>query len=585
MDEFDERSQRIKAGAFANVLDIADTVFSYPQRKLKEAVSGDEEQWFTDYQQPTGTAFSNLGLRETPITEEQAEAALNWGVDPAGFLGAIGSKGGKALSGVIGSLDDYIPNWYGPRRKEPNAVEEALLSPVPEEHRANVRSGALKGLGVAGWALGQAGHGLAHLVSPQSRALWDKKGITIPAQNRVANYASQVDAANALTKQQQTLNRALKKGEIDADTHARLSDDIQSQRAELESRADSMGVAAMNYPTHIAHQRSGGPPENLPESVKNVVDKSNIQGYTPYSEANVKSALLDYKATRNGVEGQVLTDAEADYMASWFNRPQEMKDTKTFVVKAPKAKESGGHHRDVVYTNPANGAITDVFKKHMDADGNVNIDTLYASLKEKQGLDKYKNANPKNTWRVANPSLEDVRENGLYLTGGKVGSAIVEGGVSWLMKVEPDGTLKAIMRDKHDFAEKLPGLGAAAKAGTPNDLSAVSPPMIDNIKTIKQGITGDVVDAQGNTLFEPPKVLKSGKLSTRKKPQQQTQHAAPFTLPGAGQGVDKSWPQLFSDYVAEAPDRADTLRAGGTMFSELMLGNYLARQSNREENQ
>jgi hypothetical protein len=70
---------------------------------------------------------------------------------------------------------------------------------------------------------------------------------------------------------------------------------------------------------------------------------------------------------------------------------------------------------------------------------------------------------------------------GVWLSTGKAGSAIVEGGINGLVKVKPDGEFFAVMSDKHDFLENVPGLGKAAETLLPENLVAVTPPMYGNI--------------------------------------------------------------------------------------------------------
>ena len=164
------------------------------------------------------------------------------------------------------------------------------------------------------------------------------------------------------------------------------------------------------------------------------------------------------------------------------------------MAKPPSAIQSGGHYNDVVYKNPAINAVADVFAKHADANGNVDLETLFTQL---EGARDASNAALKQSgrardgWRVVNKDLDHVRKNGLWLAGGKGGSAVTEGGVMWLQKLEPNGNTTTWMIDKHDFMEKAMPKGLLDKL-LPNDRLAVTAPMKGNIKeqrTIRQSFS------------------------------------------------------------------------------------------------
>jgi hypothetical protein len=163
----------------------------------------------------------------------------------------------------------------------------------------------------------------------------------------------------------------------------------------------------------------------------------------------------------------VAKQIEDHVLGSW-------KGADTVVMKRARSGTGGNHFNDMYRGKLAPvGPLREAFMK-----GGDDINAVYRHLKKNEN----KGAN---FWKVKTKSADDLAENGLWLTGSGPGSAITEGGVNWLMKVEPDGTLMSVISDKHDFLEKMPGLGRMAREQLPNDLVAVTPPMFANIKKIR----------------------------------------------------------------------------------------------------
>jgi hypothetical protein len=101
-------------------------------------------------------------------------------------------------------------------------------------------------------------------------------------------------------------------------------------------------------------------------------------------------------------------------------------------------------------------------------------------------------ASEKDSFRVLDVSSP---ENGIWLTGGRKGSAVTEGGINYLVKVEPNGRMIGVMSDEHNLYESLAGKVQQKTRGflptldmmkklIPHRLVAVTPPMIQNIRNI-----------------------------------------------------------------------------------------------------
>ena len=82
-------------------------------------------------------------------------------------------------------------------------------------------------------------------------------------------------------------------------------------------------------------------------------------------------------------------------------------------------------------------------------------------------------------------------DGSVWVTGSRPGSAITEGGINYLTKVSPKGTLMGVMSDEHNLFEgfagkvqKYTGVPAlsAMRYLLPNRFIAVTPPMMADLK-------------------------------------------------------------------------------------------------------
>jgi hypothetical protein len=482
------------------------TALEYPLRKTKGLLSGSEEHWFppeTDPNTIKGGTYSHT-MREAGVPDlpqEAVQSAYNAAgtvadvvLDPANPLGGMMAKGGQGLKGAVASLDNYIPGHYGartPQSPDSKLSKEAYLAKE-------------KLTGFAGWATDQVKDTIGHYTNPSSRALYNEQKITRPVQQRIKN------------------------------------------RDPSDTRGTEKNVSQIQYTSgHIPTQTGGAPSTN--PAAKEVLNRSFVESYAPVEGNSVSDALQRQTVKRyDGQKGKptakdfenspdvATTPEEAMVVQENFNA--WFPEAKQFVVKSPVAKETGGHFNDVVYKNPAKAALVDGFKKHIDEAGNVNLDALEGFLKETQGSynKKLKDAGrKKDGWKVGRKTDE-----GLYLHGSKVGSAITEGGVGWVAKIEPDGTFKAWMLDNHDFKEKVPGV----KAIVPDDMVAVTPTMVTNIKNLAPGkkLTANL-RREGQEVRDGRKKVKKDHTGPKYKQ----------TPPNRGQ--DKTYKGLFEDYVSANP--------------------------------
>lgn len=420
-----------------SMFETAMDALAWPQEKLKEGVAAargegaDEREWFSQGDLPTWAYAGGNALLDT--------FADPLALVPVGLLGKGAKAVGKSAKGrTLAAASNYIDDWYGidkaikASKTEEQAMKLARKHPQLKDAPENEVLGAVrKAKGATGWAANAARHSLDAL-SPSARATYRDTGVSKGVQRNVQQHLD---------------------GFIDG----------------TDKKGLSKAMANINYNNHITEQagRVGSKADALTE----VAHRSNLDDYM----ANTPEIMAEQFKTHVG--GGSLSDDAADYAAkhvqdSWGGSPK-------MVMKQAGAGQNtirstgGNHYNDVVYRNAANPDISKIFIANK---GTPTLRQLYDGLKGgKQG--KYK---------VKNPSFEDVEKNGLWLTGSKTGTAITEGGINWLTKIEPSGKITGFMSDKHDFLEKLPIAGKALTKALPNDLIAVSPPMFGNIKAVKK---------------------------------------------------------------------------------------------------
>ena len=411
-------------------------------------------------------------------------------------------KGGKKLAtygddalkgGTLSNFSNWIKNHYGPERQltkteqmMSNQLQKVADKPIVEKVASKVMPGGvsgkgadaavLKGTSFGTHAIDSAQDAISHLLSPTSRANYGQNAVSSGSQRHV-------------------------KGEL------ALQGTPTTAYGGVEgayTRAGEKGVAQAMYGSHHIPAQANRVGDVHPV-VKEINDRAfatdpieatreNLRGYFSGAGHKVDKArgTRDKKLEWNSPEWRDIDESfvdekASDFAARYIMDKQKVKPGTQFVAKPPSAIQSGGHWNDVVYKNPASRSIADVFSKFADADGNVDLETLFNQL---EGVRDASNASLKkagrvrDSWRVVNKDMDHVRKNGLWLAGGKGGSAVTEGGVMWLQKLEPNGNTTTWMVDKHDFLENAIPEGLLDKL-LPTDMLAVTAPMKGNIKEIK----------------------------------------------------------------------------------------------------
>jgi len=436
--------------------DVASTVgsaVSYPQRKLKEAVSGDESEWFS----PEGLPVPVYAAGNT---------LLDLFADPLVALGAGGAafkSGAKAVDALTG----------------PNSDKGMLLSSLSNMimgYYGGNRSGA-----IAKWAPRNVARMASTLVSPTGRAAYREGGV---------NPASQ----------------AIVKEQIEKTLKASPSDKYSTQH---------QAVAQMQYNDLIAEQTGREAKTPRASSLEQVREKSYLVPPTDYVKGDYKKLVQEKNLGGTYAESgkaYKVPEKDIDYIEDHFSTVWEeagvsIKDDPNvkLAIKNPGSGGSltGRHYNDVLYNAPYVPYLRKLFKDK----NKISMDELAEQLKSAAEKSKQKAASADNDslkFRV-----KKVDSDGVWITGSRAGSSYTEGGINYLVKIEPNGKMTGIMSDEHNFlegaAEKIqrktknviPALDKMKEALIYREIS-VTPPMVTNIRNL------DVKSASSKTKTVSP---------------------------------------------------------------------------------
>ena len=230
-----------------------------------------------------------------------------------------------------------------------------------------------------------------------------------------------------------------------------------------------------------------------------LLNMENLSDYVParsYQVGDYKALVKDKnlmpRTTQTGRKINIgdndLDIIEGHFGRSWLEPGRrsgdvafaDAADTK-LAIKNPGggAGPTGKHYRDVMYSAPHIKHVAKVFRDRT----NVPHDELLAYMKK---------AAEKDSFRVLDLSSA---ENGIWITGGRKGSAVTEGGINYLVKIEPNGKMIGVMSDEHNLYESLAGKVQQKTRGflptldmmkklIPHRLVAVTPPMVQNIRNL-----------------------------------------------------------------------------------------------------
>jgi len=443
-------------------------VLDVPLETLRETVSGDPSKFGVPEFERTiplqiPRSRGRAGTLRPTITEEDAEAAASLAFDPLNFIPFAGIskffKGGKEIleqsipesaKGMFtAALSNYIPNWYGPMDKTVTVFDEMVAKagqavgrgPSTPEEAVAARK---KTTGFMGWSMDAMKNIADMVVSPEKRALYREQGIA--GQGIVA--------------------RELAEGEL------------------------RKAFAQVQYMSHIGKQ--SGRVGDVAPAVDDVMRASGVSDYMAYYPGAYRDTVRaeNLQGTVGGRKIR-MTDQELniieDHIGSVWKSPEggvrksfnESNQKPLLFIKTPDNINTGMHFQDAMKSG---GYVSSMYQVLKNADGTLTTEELYNQLKKLEKNAKWK-------FHPKSQTVEDVAENGIWVTGSFTGSAITEGGVNFITKLYPSGKYMTVVSDEHNFFESLldKAAGKASKGkvkGTQlleSRLLAATPPMTGNV--------------------------------------------------------------------------------------------------------
>lgn len=456
-------------------------------RPVRSAIGASAEEFVSgdiSFSRPsvTGVNFSDPTeeLPDAVMEKENVNAFLDTVLHPTNAVGAGLLTGGtKAVNRLTGALSgrgmvpsspvNYIPNHYGPtdipEGATPGVLDKLLfrgrntiagaVSPIPKigprvaptlreiSTPEEMMQARIKAQDFTKWGMQGLARAQDNLLSPEARALYRDTGI---------NRSFRDDAREVLQ---------------DAEAMAGTS-----------RRPETKAVAQGQFNYLIGEQagRQGARGEALEE----IRRRSYLTEAVPFEQGSYSDLIMGRKlsGTVEDAKGKSrkLTPRKADldfieeHMGNvWKGRGDErLKDAATpqIVIKAPTGKYTGNHQFDFRQKS----GVFPLMKKIFGDNKNPTKEEFWELL-QKHVNDKVK-IHPNSGF-----------EEGFWVTGSFTGTAVTEGGVNFIAKVQPNGRVMAVVSDEHNFLEKVPVVGAVVEEALPNRIVAATPPMFFDAKS------------------------------------------------------------------------------------------------------
>jgi len=448
-----------------------------PQRKLKKAISGDEESWGVPDFSLDMNVGNRAGYRGTAtLTDEGVEAGLDVAFDPVDWAGAglftKGLRGARRIAGrdslngnMLAGASNEIDNHYKPSgNARPTVVDELIydnkesLSQLPKvgpmingiekpQDSADMREKLLSGLGWTGNALWR---GVNQTLSPTARANYRQHQVTQTMQE----------------KAQTALDTGTPRDTHRATAQTQYTTNVGNQAG--REGAVSEGVDGLNRRSFLTET------EKASEfSYRDTIKSNNLKGTY---EGSGKTAP---------VSDQDLDIIDNHIKNVWRDRnDRTLTETPSAEIRIKNAgagdEVSGAHHKDFAMKSGVIPAVKKLFGK----DKKLSDKELWERAKaesdaNKKWNEKRNKEKQKPKWILTSKSdtWEEAQKNGVWVTGSFSGTAITEGGVNFIARIRNNGRVTAVVSDEHNFLEKLPGVGPVLDAALPNRSVSVTPPM------------------------------------------------------------------------------------------------------------
>jgi len=534
-DSLEAESEAYQAG-FGLVGDTIEAVEEAGLRPVRQAL-GDSAEEFTS-EDVSYTRPSVLGMRDEKVTipKEAVNFAGDMTFSPYNALGlGLFTRGKKAVNALTGAMSgrgmlltspsNYIPNFYKLENKDikPSSFDEFVFK--NKETIANIGEKAPKVgpifaarlreakkptdiladkeriKGFTSWLVGGARNAAETLFSPSGRALYRDTGINPAFQMR---------------------------------TEGMLSRPVTSSR-----RPDSKALAEGQF-NYLVGEVQAGRQGAVDPALREIISRSYLTEATPFTKGSYSDLIRDNKLSGFAIEGgkevrKTPRTADLEFIEEHLGRVwlsgkgERFADAASpqIVVKAPTGKYTGNHHYDFRSKSGVFPMMDKIFKENPNPSKAEFFELLQKHTGDKVLLHR------------KSRSFEDANENGFWVTGSFPGTAVTEGSVNFVAKVQPNGRILSVVSDEHNFLEGMPIVGGALEKALPNRVVAVTPPMFFNSKA-KIGAKS----ARGQASEEKYREVLEGIASARPREEvvraeQMKQAGATGMLTGAAFNEDK----------------------------------------------
>lgn len=478
-------------------LEGAGRVLDLPLNTVQGALSYDEPMLTGAWKGMTGQrdytgldAFSPEFMAKYPEVAAVGAVMSDLLLDPTMYFGlgtakqagkAAATAGKQARGGLLSSAPNYIDNFYG--YKEANFLPEGYSqravarqmqldpSKVPVDHKQYFLQRE-QDLALADQLLAQPK--VAAMLKKKAGALpkndAEKLGLIKKAQGFM-DWA--VDSAKAVDDMLPLIGKDRAAKDLWRDTGINKNGQklINKYLDDFEATGDpsalKKAVAQAQYMGHINHQakREG----TIHPALQKIIDMSYVDGYQPFDIKNYKSSVSKQQYLRDGQPVE-LEDSVVERMfgfaeKAWDKAGDLPKDRSKLTLAVKETTGiTGEHTRDALGGNRQNmlsNKLTSVFKD--DVDGFSSVTDMKDKAKE-LGL-----------------NVVGRDKGGIYLQSSFHSESYTEGGVNVVTYLKNNGEYYSVISDVHNFLEKIPVVGKAVGTALPQDVIAVTPPIVGNV--------------------------------------------------------------------------------------------------------
>jgi hypothetical protein len=481
---------------------------------------------YPDASRALGESLSLAGLA-SPTSS--AKAAIQKAMIRQGAPESIRSDRDRAKAGSTASnFNVIIDNFYNP---------DAKVGGIYKTFKGDSKlaQGGRKILGVLEWGAKGSWRTLKNMVNPVARARYIETGVAPVAMEgykaltaleaRNKNLSQKLDAERkSLSKndpryeeiktEQRALSTEVDKAIETLTSQLQQMGNIQAQAGSvpLKTNVPLTAVEKASRPGSAVYGTKAELGDNWYDSagqlgnVKPLPSNTNAQISSYIEDAwknsgleidRAKILVKDMTSKYTGNHWAVLSQDPVTNAIERVFRPVTGRTTRAGVTLVPTTKTPSQNKISVAgSTKNQSVAPSEGFFNYENVGGELQVVPDVAALRKRleesivtkdidgklngdEGLIKtHAGAKPKN-FRILGDDPD-----GVWITFSTAGRAKVEGGVNVIMRVDPDGTLTAVVSDLHDFGDKIPVLNKILDNSLPNQVVAVTPPMQTNVQSI-----------------------------------------------------------------------------------------------------